>query len=110
MPYLLERMDLVWKGGVGGIDLPRPPSSYIAGRVFGCLFDDQHGLVSRPSVGMDNILFETEPPQRGGRHPERRRRARGGQGCAGPSRRWWAAVAARIVGKIISGWIFAVSP
>ncbi|ONH50422.1 amidohydrolase [Frankia sp. CcI49] len=72
MPYLLERMDLVWKGGVGGIDLPRPPSSYIAGRVFGCLFDDQHGLVSRSSVGMDNILFETDFPHTDGTWPNSR--------------------------------------
>ncbi len=26
MPFLLERMDIVWHEGVGGVDLPDPPS------------------------------------------------------------------------------------
>ncbi|MBX6390833.1 MAG: amidohydrolase [Frankia sp.] len=73
MPYLLERMDLVWKTGVGGgTDLPNPPSSYVRGRVYGCLFDDQHGLLSRNEVGMDNIVFETDYPHTDGTWPNSR--------------------------------------
>jgi predicted TIM-barrel fold metal-dependent hydrolase len=70
MPYLLERMDLVWKGDVGGgARLPNPPSSYVRGRVYGCLFDDQHGLLSRNEVGLDQIVFETDYPHTDGTWP-----------------------------------------
>ncbi|MEU8136497.1 amidohydrolase family protein [Streptodolium elevatio] len=72
MPYLLERADLVWRDGVGGVDLPDPPSSYVKGRVYGCVFDDQHGLISRESVGMRSILFETDYPHSDGTWPNSR--------------------------------------
>ncbi|MEZ5373416.1 MAG: hypothetical protein R2704_11900 [Microthrixaceae bacterium] len=65
MPYLLERTDIVWEDGVGGIELPNAPSSYVPGRVYGCIFDDQHGLNSRESVGMGSILLETDYPHAG---------------------------------------------
>mgnify|MGYP002141478995 CR=1 FL=1 len=32
------------------------------GRVWGCVFDDQHGLKSRDAVGLEHILFETDYP------------------------------------------------
>ncbi|WTW99654.1 amidohydrolase [Streptomycetaceae bacterium NBC_01309] len=72
MPYLLERADLVWRDGVGGVDLPQPPSSYVPGRVYGCVFDDQHGLISREAVGMGNIVFETDYPHSDGTWPHSR--------------------------------------
>lgn len=72
MPYLLERADLVWRDGVGGVDLPNPPSSYVDGRVYGCVFDDQHGLLSRDSVGLESILFETDYPHSDGTWPNSR--------------------------------------
>lgn len=72
MPYLLERADIVWRDGVGGVDLPRAPSSYVPGRVYGCIFDDQHGLVSRDAVGMGSILFETDYPHADGTWPHSR--------------------------------------
>jgi predicted TIM-barrel fold metal-dependent hydrolase len=72
LPYLLERMDLVWKEGVGDLDLPKPPSSYARGRIWGCVFDDQHGLVARDAVGMESILFETDYPHSDGTFPHSR--------------------------------------
>jgi predicted TIM-barrel fold metal-dependent hydrolase len=72
LPYLLERMDLVWKEGVGDLDLPNAPSSYVRGRIWGCIFDDQHGLVSRDAVGMESILFETDYPHSDGTFPRSR--------------------------------------
>ncbi len=72
MPYLLERADIVWRDAVGGIDLPNPPSSYVPGRVFGCIFDDQHGLDARDAVGMRSILFETDYPHADGTWPHSR--------------------------------------
>jgi predicted TIM-barrel fold metal-dependent hydrolase len=72
LPYLLERMDLVWKEGVGDLDLAEAPSSYAKGRIWGCVFDDQHGLNARDAVGMDAILFETDYPHSDGTFPHSR--------------------------------------
>ena len=75
MPFQYERMDGVWHESVGGVDLPEPPSTYLRGRVFGCIFDDLHGLRSREEVGMEHILFECDFPHSNGSWPESRRRA-----------------------------------
>ncbi len=72
LPYLLERMDIVWRDGVGGVDLPEAPSRTVKGRVWGCVFDDQHGLNSRQAVGLEAILFETDYPHSDGTWPESR--------------------------------------
>ncbi len=73
MPYLVERMDLVAAEGVAaGVKLDVPPSEIIKGRVWGCVFDDQHGLVSRDAVGLEHILFETDYPHTDGTFPESR--------------------------------------
>jgi predicted TIM-barrel fold metal-dependent hydrolase len=69
MPFLLERMDGVWHEGVGGVDLAEPPSTYVRGRVYGCIFDDLHGLRSRDEVGLECILFETDYPHANGTWP-----------------------------------------
>jgi predicted TIM-barrel fold metal-dependent hydrolase len=65
MPYVLERADKLWEergDNSFGSSLPRPPSSYIPGRVYGCIFDDASGLRNRDAVGMDQICFETDYP------------------------------------------------
>jgi predicted TIM-barrel fold metal-dependent hydrolase len=72
MPFLLERMDGVWHEDVGGVELANPPSSYVNGRVYGCIFDDAHGLRSRDVVGMDTLLFETDYPHANGTWPNSR--------------------------------------
>ncbi len=72
MPFQLERMDAVWREDVGGVELPEPPSTYVRGRVYGCIFDDLHGLRSRDEVGMDYILFETDYPHANGTWPRSR--------------------------------------
>jgi len=69
MPFLLERMDGVWREDVGGVELANPPSSYVRDRVYGCIFDDLHGLRSRNEVGMDIILFESDYPHMNGTWP-----------------------------------------
>jgi hypothetical protein len=69
MPFLLERMDGVWHEDVGGVELANPPSSYVRDRVYGCIFDDMHGLRSRDEVGMDIILFECDYPHANGTWP-----------------------------------------
>jgi predicted TIM-barrel fold metal-dependent hydrolase len=65
LPYVLERLDKAWQRHDPIDVLPdvvRLPSSYFAGRVFGCVFDDLHGLESRHLIGMDQIMFETDYP------------------------------------------------
>jgi predicted TIM-barrel fold metal-dependent hydrolase len=65
MPYVLERMDKIWaeRGDASfGINLPRPPSTYIPGHVYGCIFDDAVGLRNRDLVGMEQIMFEVDYP------------------------------------------------
>jgi hypothetical protein len=48
IPYILERTDHVWEqnrawGNVGA-NVPEPPSTYYHRQVYGCFFEDQHGL------------------------------------------------------------------
>lgn len=76
MPFQLERMDSVWRDGVGGVDLRVAPSEQVRGRVFGCVFDDLHGLKCRNEVGLEQILFETDYPHSDGTYPHSRKIAR----------------------------------
>ncbi len=65
MPYIMERADKKWQEFHGedfGNTLPEPPSSYLKGRVFGCVFDDDTGLRNRDVIGMDRICYETDYP------------------------------------------------
>ena len=74
MPFQLERMDAVWQDGRGDIpDVTVRPSDQIKGRVYGCVFDDLHGLKSRDAVGIDHILFETDYPHSDGTFPHSRK-------------------------------------
>ena len=75
MPFLLERMDVVWHEDVAAASTsPSRRQRTCAGRVFGCIFDDQHGLNSRDEVGLEHILFETDYPHADGTWPEHARR------------------------------------
>lgn len=65
MPYLFERADKLWheRGANSfGSYLSSPPTSFIPGRIFGCIFDDETGLRNRDKIGMDQICFETDYP------------------------------------------------
>jgi predicted TIM-barrel fold metal-dependent hydrolase len=66
IPYILERADRVWEdnrgwGGVADI-VPEKPSSYFPDHVYGCFFDDAHGLKSVDEIGEDNITYESDYP------------------------------------------------
>jgi predicted TIM-barrel fold metal-dependent hydrolase len=53
MPYIFERADKLWEerdDNNFGSSLPNPPSSYIPGRVYGCIFDDATGLRNRDVI------------------------------------------------------------
>ena len=66
IPYVLERADAVWEDnrGWGGVadKVLRPPSEYYYEHVYGCFFDDAHGLKNLDAVGVDNVTFETDYP------------------------------------------------
>jgi predicted TIM-barrel fold metal-dependent hydrolase len=66
IPYILERADKVWhdnRAWAGVADkIPEPPSTYYYRQIYGCFFDDAHGLESLDRVGVDNITFETDYP------------------------------------------------
>ncbi len=64
MPYVLERADKVWEENRawGEVDIDRPPSTYVQDHIWGCIFDDEHGLENRHKIGMSQICFETDYP------------------------------------------------
>ncbi len=77
IPYILERADVVWDqnrawGGVADI-VPNPPSSYFGGHVYGCFFDDAHGLRSVGEIGADNITYESDYPHSDSTWPDTRK-------------------------------------
>ena len=63
---MLERADKVWEDnrGWGGVadTVKRPPSEYYYEHIYGCFFDDPHGLKNIDAVGEDNVTFETDYP------------------------------------------------
>lgn len=73
MPYVLERMDRIWRMGnaIARIDpaLVHEPSSYMAGRVYGCFFEDSFGLSARDVIGVDQITFESDFPHQDSNWP-----------------------------------------
>ncbi|MEO8697566.1 MAG: amidohydrolase family protein [Acidimicrobiales bacterium] len=73
MPYVLERADKLWlerSNNSFGTWLPEPPTTYIPGRVYGCIFDDATGLRNRDVIGMNQICFETDYPHADTTFPE----------------------------------------
>ncbi|HYN34532.1 MAG TPA: amidohydrolase family protein [Ilumatobacteraceae bacterium] len=66
IPYILERADTVWteNRGWGGIadKVLQPPSELFRDHVYGCFFDDPHGVRSIEEIGVDNVTYETDYP------------------------------------------------
>jgi predicted TIM-barrel fold metal-dependent hydrolase len=66
IPFIVERLDSVWheRPVYGNLEdrLTKPPSAYIPGRVYGCVFDDAIGLKIRDEIGIEQIMFETDYP------------------------------------------------
>lgn len=76
IPYVLERADVVWRenrawGGVAD-NVTRPPSELFREHVFGCFFDDAHGLRSAEEIGTDNITYESDYPHSDSTWPKTR--------------------------------------
>jgi predicted TIM-barrel fold metal-dependent hydrolase len=75
MPFILERLDSAWRRSASYEPeiyerVPEPPSSYLPGRVFACVFDDLVGLANREQIGMGQIMFETDYPHADSTFPE----------------------------------------
>ena len=66
MPYVLARADVVWREnrGWGGVadKVKEPPSELFRRHVYGCFFDDAHGLRSIADIGADRITYESDYP------------------------------------------------
>jgi predicted TIM-barrel fold metal-dependent hydrolase len=64
MPFALERMDRTQRHRVGKTPagITKPFSTYVPGRVYACIFDEQTGLALRDRIGMSQFLFETDYP------------------------------------------------
>jgi predicted TIM-barrel fold metal-dependent hydrolase len=78
MPFILERLDSAWRRSASydpGIyeRVPETPSSYLPDRVYACVFDDAFGLENRQTVGMGQIMFETDYPHADSTFPESER-------------------------------------
>ncbi|MGH9307470.1 MAG: amidohydrolase family protein [Acidimicrobiales bacterium] len=76
IPYILERADVVWEqnrawGGIAD-KVPERPSTYYYRQVYGCFFDDAHGLKNIEAVGEDNITYESDYPHSDSTWPETR--------------------------------------
>jgi len=74
IPYVLERADAVWdhnRAWAGVADkVKRPPSEYYREHVFGCFFDDAHGLRALDEIGVETVTFETDYPHSDSTWPE----------------------------------------
>jgi hypothetical protein len=72
-------VDLIWERAdtwepAFATRVPERPSSYM-NRIFGCIFEDLHGLASRDIVGMSQIMFETDYPHADSTFPHSRQTA-----------------------------------
>jgi predicted TIM-barrel fold metal-dependent hydrolase len=66
LPYAIRRADKVWaaKDKEGGkyTRTKNPPSTYVGGHIYGCIFDDDTALLSRDLIGMGQIMMEVDYP------------------------------------------------
>ncbi len=66
IPYVLSRADTVWEEnrGWGGVadKVLVPPSEIFRDHVYGCFFDDPHGLRMLDVIGVDRVTYESDYP------------------------------------------------
>jgi predicted TIM-barrel fold metal-dependent hydrolase len=76
LPYVLERADIVWEDnrGWGGVadTVLEPPSELFRKHVYGCFFNDAHGLRSLEEIGVDNVTYESDYPHSDSTWPDTR--------------------------------------
>jgi len=66
IPYVLERADVVWEEnrGWGGVadKVLEPPSELFRRHVYGCFFNDPHGLRCLEEIGVERVTYESDYP------------------------------------------------
>jgi predicted TIM-barrel fold metal-dependent hydrolase len=66
IPYVLQRADVVWEEnrGWGGVadKVLVPPSQLFHDHVYGCFFNDPHGLKALDEIGADRVTYESDYP------------------------------------------------
>jgi len=76
IPYVLSRADTVWEEnrGWGGVadKVKEPPSDIFRRHVYGCFFDDPHGLKSLDEIGADRVTYESDYPHSDSTWPKTR--------------------------------------
>ncbi|HXC85471.1 MAG TPA: amidohydrolase family protein [Trebonia sp.] len=74
MPYLLERLDTLWRKrnyrDEWDPNINDYPSSYVPGHIWGCFFEDDFGISVRDKIGVDTILYETDYPHQDSTWPD----------------------------------------
>jgi predicted TIM-barrel fold metal-dependent hydrolase len=76
IPYILERVDYTWERHRWYQDISRVdrPSDLFRRHIWGCFIDDVHGVASRDTIGIDNILIEVDYPHSDSNWPNSRKR------------------------------------
>jgi len=76
LPYVLERIDDVWKDNEAWAQtshIPEPPSTYYYTNCFASFFKDETGIFNLGTTGIDNITYETDYPHGDTTWPESKR-------------------------------------
>lgn len=71
IPWVIERCDYTWERHRAWVDSPvsRPPSTFVADHVMGCLIDDRFGGQNIDAIGVRNVMVETDYPHPDGTWP-----------------------------------------
>jgi predicted TIM-barrel fold metal-dependent hydrolase len=64
IPYVLERVDYSWEhqGAWTNTTIRERPSTYFRQHFHGCFISDKHGIKNLDSIGVDNVMLETDYP------------------------------------------------
>ena len=64
IPYVLERVDYSWEhqGAWTNTTIRERPSTYFRQHFHGCFISDEHGIKNLDSIGVDNVMLETDYP------------------------------------------------
>ncbi|MGW0593735.1 amidohydrolase family protein [Streptosporangium sp. NPDC002607] len=75
MPYMVERIDFVWERHRWYNDVNRAvrPSDLFRKHIFGCFISDNAGIAARHTIGIDNIMFESDYPHSDSNWPNTRK-------------------------------------
>jgi predicted TIM-barrel fold metal-dependent hydrolase len=75
LPYTLERVDYTWERHRWYNDVNREvrPSELFKDHIYGCFISDHAGIALRHSIGVDNIMFESDYPHSDSNWPHTRK-------------------------------------